>query len=258
MNEKINVTIAEQQGLNVGLSNTTIGTGTGTNDYNDLTNKPRINGQILQGEMTIVGEKGEKGDKGEQGIQGIQGVQGERGERGVDGINGKDGVDGTSPTITVATSTDTEYTLSITDVNGTITTPNLKGADGTSSSTGGGGTTTTYRELIVDDSMTKKNNYANYIAITGNKVEIFFNLSCDVVSMQTPKLFQIPQDIAPNYSHTQECLCILGYSDANGVYSGILQIFKDNAYYDGYAVCFCKYGTKEIQGYLTYTTGNIF
>lgn len=43
------------------------------------------------------------------------------------------GADGFNPTITVATSTPTTYVLSITDKNGTITTPNLKGADGTGS-----------------------------------------------------------------------------------------------------------------------------
>lgn len=88
---------------------------------------------------------------------------GAKGETGTPGTNGKDGVgissvtadtenatitihytngttsspiaiptvpgkDGVSPTITVHTSTSTEYTLDITDKTGTITTPNLKGS----------------------------------------------------------------------------------------------------------------------------------
>lgn len=54
--------------------------------------------------------------------------------KGQDGIIGKDGI---SPTIKVHTSTDAEYTLDISDANGTITTPNLKGgsSNGGSSST---------------------------------------------------------------------------------------------------------------------------
>ena len=90
--------------------------------------------------------KGEKGDKGEQGLQGIQGIQGEKGEkgdtgeRGADGSNGTDGkdgsngIDGISPTITIAENTSSSYILTITDVNGSFNTPNLKGADGSSSS----------------------------------------------------------------------------------------------------------------------------
>lgn len=46
---------------------------------------------------------------------------------GVDGTNGTDGTDGVSPTITVKTSTDDTYILSITDKEGSYDTPNLKG-----------------------------------------------------------------------------------------------------------------------------------
>ena len=53
-----------------------------------------------------------------------------RGDTGAPGQNGADGADGYSPTVTVNTSTDTEYTLNITDTNGVLTTPNLKGPKG--------------------------------------------------------------------------------------------------------------------------------
>jgi len=95
-----------------------------------------------QGLQGIQGEKGDKGDKGdtgergfqgEQGERGLQGLQGEQGIQGIQGIKGdtgNNGADGISPTISIAESTPTSYKLNVTDVNGTITTPNLKGADG--------------------------------------------------------------------------------------------------------------------------------
>lgn len=46
---------------------------------------------------------------------------------GKDGIDGNDGVDGFSPTVEVVTNTDYNYTLKITDKNGSYNTPNLKG-----------------------------------------------------------------------------------------------------------------------------------
>lgn len=75
--------------------------------------------------------KGEKGEQGEQGLQGIQGEKGDTGERGADGSNG---IDGVSPTISIAENTSNSYILTITDINGSFNTPNLKGADGTSGS----------------------------------------------------------------------------------------------------------------------------
>ena len=56
---------------------------------------------------------------------------------GLDGTNGRDGTDGAdgfSPTITVKSSTSSEYILTITDKEGSYDTPNLKGSGG-----GGGG-----------------------------------------------------------------------------------------------------------------------
>ena len=93
-----------------------------------------------QGLQGIQGEKGDKGDKGdtgergfqgEQGERGLQGLQGEQGIQGIQGIKGdtgNNGADGISPTISIAESTPTSYKLNVTDVNGTITTPNLKGS----------------------------------------------------------------------------------------------------------------------------------
>ncbi|MBU3213512.1 hypothetical protein, partial [Clostridium estertheticum] len=69
-------------------------------NYNDLVNKP----------ILLQGEKGNDGTS----------------------ITGAKGDSGFSPTVTVATNTATEYTLSIVDAVGTTTTPNLKGADATS------------------------------------------------------------------------------------------------------------------------------
>lgn len=69
-----------------------------------------------------------KGDTGATGPQGPQGPQGEP------GTNGQDGADGFSPTVTVKTSTEDTYILTITDANGSYDTPNLKGSGG-----GGGG-----------------------------------------------------------------------------------------------------------------------
>jgi len=71
-----------------------------------------INVGNVKGDKGDTGDKGEKGDKGEQGIQGIQG------EKGEDGVN---------PTIEIATQSDTEYTLKLTDADGSIITPNLQG-----------------------------------------------------------------------------------------------------------------------------------
>lgn len=58
---------------------------------------------------------------GETGPQGVQGVQGNPGTNGTDGY---------SPTITVKENTSDRYVLTITDVNGSYDTPNLKGSGG--------------------------------------------------------------------------------------------------------------------------------
>lgn len=60
---------------------------------------------------------------------------GKRGEQGLPGV------DGFSPIVTVATNTETEYTLSIQTATGIITTPNLKGQNGQDGTGGPGGVT---------------------------------------------------------------------------------------------------------------------
>lgn len=80
--------------------------------------------------VSQAGTQGATGLQGEQGTPGVQGVQGEKGERGEQGIQGErglEGQDGFSPTIKIAEETTTVYKLNITDINGTFTTPNLKG-----------------------------------------------------------------------------------------------------------------------------------
>ncbi len=130
---------------------------------------------------SLKGEKGDKGEQGEQGLQGIQGIQGEKGdkgdtgERGADGSNGIDGkdgsngIDGFSPTISIAESTSSSYILTITDVNGSFNTPNLKGQDGTS----GSGTS-----ITIDDtfSIVSENPVQNKV-ISSKIVEINANIS---------------------------------------------------------------------------------
>lgn len=83
--------------------------------------------------LNLTLPKGEKGDTGAQGPQGPQGEQGETGPQGgtgPQGPQGNPGTDGVSPTIEINTNTQTTYTLDITDVEGTITTPNLIGPTG--------------------------------------------------------------------------------------------------------------------------------
>lgn len=92
------------------------------------------------------GEQGPKGDPGTTGPKGEQGIQGPKGDPGPAGTNGKDGTDGVSPTVVVASNTATEYKLTITDKNGSITTPNLKGQNG---SGGGSGSSTSFTTQYV-------------------------------------------------------------------------------------------------------------
>ena len=97
------------------------------------------------GETGPQGPKGDTGPAGQDGADGAQGPvgpKGEQGETGPKGDPGVDGADGISPTITVASNTSTEYKLTITDKNGSITTPNLKGQNGSGGSSGGSSFTT--------------------------------------------------------------------------------------------------------------------
>lgn len=68
------------------------------------------------------------GVNGTDGKDGKNGVKGDKGDPGKDGLTGKDAV---SPTITEnENNTDTIYKLDVTTVDGTFTTPNLRGKDG--------------------------------------------------------------------------------------------------------------------------------
>lgn len=84
-----------------------------------------------------------RGDKGETGPKGEPGIQGPKGDPGSAGANGRDGTDGVSPTVAVASNTSTEYKLTITDKNGSITTPNLKGQNGSGGGSGSSSSFTT-------------------------------------------------------------------------------------------------------------------
>ena len=70
-------------------------------------------------------------------------LKGTNGTNGTDGVNGVNGVNGVSPVISVAENTDDVYKLSITDVNGTTITPNLKGGSG-----GGGSSTSSIADRL--------------------------------------------------------------------------------------------------------------
>ena len=98
------------------------------------------------GETGPQGPKGDTGPAGQDGADGAQGpvgLKGEQGETGPKGDPGVDGADGISPTITVASNTSTEYKLTITDKNGSITTPNLKGQNGSGGGSGSSSSFTT-------------------------------------------------------------------------------------------------------------------
>lgn len=94
---------------------------------------------------------------GEKITPNLKGANGKDGVNGVDGKDGTNGTDGFSPTIAVNTNTETEYTLKITNKDGVITTPNLKGKDGDT-----GSSVTSYTTL------TDKPSISN-VELTGNK-----------------------------------------------------------------------------------------
>lgn len=118
-----------------------ISAGGGTGDYNDLENKPRINGITLEGDKPlealgideyIVAHKDElKGDTGDPGPVGPAGPQGIQGEQGASGVAGADGF---SPSAKVERVADGAV-ITITDKSGTTT---AKVKDGQGGSGGGG------------------------------------------------------------------------------------------------------------------------
>lgn len=96
-----------------------------------ITGGHKVTFQTTGGQISydvMDGADGAKGDKGDNGADGAKGDKGDKGD---------DGSDGFSPTITVKTSTDAAYILTITTKDGSFDTPNLKGQGG-----GGGGTGT--------------------------------------------------------------------------------------------------------------------
>lgn len=81
--------------------------------------------QGLQGEQGPVGPAGPQGEKGDTGAPGAQGIP------GPEGPQGDIGPAGFAPTVALnPDNTGDIYKLDITDVNGTITTPNLVGRQG--------------------------------------------------------------------------------------------------------------------------------
>lgn len=83
---------------------------------------------------TVKGDKGEKGDAFTYDDFTEEQLESLKGQSGSDGKPGKDAV---SPTITENTdNTDKIYKLDVTTADGTFTTPNLRGKDGSGSSTG--------------------------------------------------------------------------------------------------------------------------
>lgn len=104
-----------------------------TPEYNTLINSLiRIEGAIPQAEEAyrIAQEAQEFIDDLQDRVESGE-FKGEKGDKGDPGEKGEKGDPGFSPTISINTDTDTTYKLDITDINGTFTTPNLKGADGT-------------------------------------------------------------------------------------------------------------------------------
>ena len=126
----------------------------GTSNYNNLINKPQINGVPLEGNKTskdlgikqeytandIAFEDGEtfqekynkgelRGDTGEPGPQGEPGTDGKQGPQGNPGPAGTDGENGFSPTVTT-TPIENGTKVDITDINGVKSFEVLNGKNG--------------------------------------------------------------------------------------------------------------------------------
>ncbi len=94
----------------------------------------------LDTKVAEINQKLENGDfngkNGKDGVNGQDGKDGINGQDGADGRDGVDGQDGFSPSISVKPDTDDKYILEITNKDGKIETPNLKGRDGTNGKDG--------------------------------------------------------------------------------------------------------------------------
>nr|DAN60990.1 MAG TPA: nucleoid-associated protein [Caudoviricetes sp.] len=96
-----------------------------------------ITGEAPNQTLNLVLPKGEKGENGKNGESGVYLGSEEPTNPNIKVWIKEDGepdidspVGGISPTIKINSNNDTEYTLKITDVNGSIITPNLKGQNG--------------------------------------------------------------------------------------------------------------------------------
>ena len=100
-------------------------------DYREIEISDFVNTSFLKGKD---GEKGEAGKDGlsayELAVQhGFDGTE----EEWISSLHGRDGLDGDegfSPSIVEKTNTEDEYVLTVTDVNGSFDTPNLKEGNG--------------------------------------------------------------------------------------------------------------------------------
>nr|DAH47176.1 MAG TPA: BppU domain protein [Caudoviricetes sp.] len=173
----------------------------GSSDYNDLENKPSINGVELNGNKSLADlhikqnytaddihfvdgmsfqekyDKGElKGQKGEQGLQGEKGEKGDQGERGQDGTNGVDGINGKDGTgITKSEIVNGELVVTYSDGNsanlGKVVGENgQKGQDGVDGRTPEKGV-----DYFTDEDKT------NFTAKITNNLEPMFNQKQDIL-----------------------------------------------------------------------------
>lgn len=187
---------------------------------------------IIQADGTEIdcgaakGDPGPVGPQGKDGSPGPQGPQGEKGETGPAGTNGRDGV---SPTVVVASDTATDYRITITDKNGSITTPNLKGQDGGGS--GGGITLTRHRYPLTWNYETRTNpdgsflgrrmwaeidgsppvglqNRAITMSVTG--IEGAIDLALPVFGVSIPSIEMPPFDLQLTVIDGQSCVDLTG------------------------------------------------
>lgn len=128
----------------------------------NIPNQIQLIGEVKIPEKVIINDGGSSGENGATFIPSVSdegiiswtndknlpnpspvNIKGPAGENGTAGQDGQDGADGFSPTITVKTSSSSEYILTITNSDGSYDTPNLKGSGGGSGGTGEDGATFT-------------------------------------------------------------------------------------------------------------------
>lgn len=130
MNKDIEIDIKEDN-INIEIDKNEkvyVRDGTGTSNYNDLINKPQINGVPLEGNKTLK-DLGIKQEYTANDIAFVDGetfqqkydngeLKGDKGDTGANGQNGENGQDGFSPTVTT-TPISNGTKVSITDKTGT-------------------------------------------------------------------------------------------------------------------------------------------